>query len=235
MGGELHFSGVTQFKIVFLWEKSYSRRRESKNLWTLFKNCSLYQMRSGWLKGKRKVNELNKVPKARSHIVLCLFTLRVVVSGAPVWAADAPVKEGEAQGGSLTEVNKQLSNPISSLWSIAFQQNNYMLDMGAGQPDHWNSNLNFQPVLPVALTSNWNLMTRPVMTLFYSVPHPDPHQPGDIDRTTGFGDTVLMEMFSPSQKLVGNWLLGLGPTFIFLTASSDYTGQGKWRLGRLDF
>jgi hypothetical protein len=131
----------------------------------------------------------------------------------------------------LTEINKKLTNPVSDLWSIAFQQNNYMLDMGAGQPDHWNSNLNFQPVLPVALTSNWNLITRPVMTLFNSVPHPDPHNPADIERTTGFGDTVLMELVSASPKLVGNWLLGLGPTFIFPTASSDYTGQGKWQVG----
>lgn len=122
-------------------------------------------------------------------------------------------------------------NPISSLWSIAFQQNNYMLDTGTGQPHHWNSNLNFQPVLPVALTSNWNLITRPVITLFNSVPHPAPHNPADIERTTGFGDTVLMELVSASPKLVGNWLLGVGPTFIFPTASSDSTGQGKWQVG----
>jgi len=162
---------------------------------------------------------------------LCLALVLVVTS---LWAADAPVTTSPSGGepeASLTEINKKLTNPVSDLWSIAFQQNNYMLDMGAGQPDHWNSNLNFQPVLPVALTGNWNLITRPVMTLFNSVPHPDPHNPADIERTTGFGDTVLMELVSPSSKLVGNWLLGVGPTFIFPTASSDYTGQGKWQAG----
>jgi hypothetical protein len=163
--------------------------------------------------------------------VLCLAVGLVATS---LWAADAPVTTAPSGGEpevSLTEINKKLTNPVSDLWSIAFQQNNYMLDMGAGQPDHWNSNLNFQPVLPVALTSNWNLITRPVITLFNSVPHPDPHNPADIERTTGFGDTVLMELVSASPKLVGNWLLGLGPTFIFPTASSDYTGQGKWQVG----
>jgi hypothetical protein len=161
----------------------------------------------------------------------CLALVLVVTS---LGAADAPVTTAPSRGepeASLTEINKKLTNPVSDLWSIAFQQNNYMLDMGAGQPDHWNSNLNFQPVLPVALTDNWNLITRPVMTLFNSVPHPDPHNPTDIERTTGFGDTVLMELVSPSPKLVGNWLLGVGPTFIFPTASSDYTGQGKWQVG----
>ncbi len=103
--------------------------------------------------------------------------------------------------------------------------------MGPGREEHWNSNLNFQPVLPVSLTEDWNMITRPVMTLFNSVPYLDPHHPGDIDRTMGFGDTILMVNFSPSRKLAGNWLLGLGPTFIFPTASSDYTGQGKWQVG----
>ena len=158
----------------------------------------------------------------------------MILLATPLRAADTPVTTAPSGGepeASLTEINKKLTNPVSDLWSIAFQQNNYMLDMGAGQPDHWNSNLNFQPVLPIALTSNWNLITRPVMTLFNSVPHPDPNNPADIGRTTGFGDTVLMELVSPSPKLVGNWLLGVGPTFIFPTASTTHTGQGKYQVG----
>jgi len=171
----------------------------------------------------------------KAKVLFALTCTVVLLFNVPLLAADssrtnAP-NEGEAGGKSLTELNKQLTNPISSLWSIAFQQNNYILDMGPGKTDRWNSNLNFQPVLPVALTKDWNLITRPVMTLFNSVPYPNPHDPSEIDRTTAFGDTVLMEMFSPSPNLVGNWLLGLGPTFIFPTASSDYTGQGKWQVG----
>ncbi len=170
----------------------------------------------------------------KKKFMLGALCLAVILFATSLWAADAPVttasSEGEP-GPDLTEINKKITNPVSDLWSIAFQQNNFMLDMGAGQPDHWNSNLNFQPVLPVALTSNWNLITRPVITLFNSVPHPDPNNPADIERTTGFGDTVLMELLSPSPKLAGKWLLGLGPTFIFPTASSDYTGQGKWQAG----
>jgi hypothetical protein len=170
----------------------------------------------------------------RNSLMVSLVCSVIILTAGPLWAADAPATTAPSGGeseASLTEINKKLTNPVSDLWSIAFQQNNYILDMGPGKIDHWNSSLNFQPVLPVALTSNWNLITRPVMTLFNSVPHPDPHNSTDIDRTTGFGDTVLMELVSPSPKLAGNWLLGLGPTFIFPTASSDYTGQGKWQVG----
>ena len=62
---------------------------------------------------------------------LCLALVLVVTS---LWAADAPLTTAPSGGEpevSLTEINKKLTNPVSDLWSIAFQQNNYMLDMGA--------------------------------------------------------------------------------------------------------
>jgi hypothetical protein len=174
--------------------------------------------------------------------VKMLFALTctvVLLFNVPLLAADssrtnAP-NEGEAGGKSLTEINKELTNPVSSIWSISFQQNNYLLDPGPGQSLRWNSNLQFQPVLPVGLTDSWNLITRPVIPLFVSQPHPGKYNPAEIERTTGFGDIVLLEMLSPSPKLVGNWLLGLGPTFIFPTASTDWTGQGKWQVGPAAF
>lgn len=136
-----------------------------------------------------------------------------------------------AQGESLTEVNRKLTNPVSDVWSISFQQNNYRISTISGHGDEWNSNLNLQPVLPVSLTENWNLITRPVLPLLVSQPHPSAPPGTGIQRTTGFGDTILMEMFAPNQKLTGNWLFGIGPTFIFPTASNDFTGQGKWQVG----
>jgi hypothetical protein len=152
---------------------------------------------------------------------MIFLALVFVLIRTPAWAADAPGTSASSAGQeeeSMTEVNKKLTNPVSSLWSITFQQNNYAIDMGPGRAAHWNSNLNFQPVLPVSLTDDWNIITRPVATLYNSVPHPDRNNPGDIDRTSTIGDTVLMELLSPSPKLAGNWLLGLGPTFIFPTA-----------------
>jgi len=133
---------------------------------------------------------------------------------------------------SVAELNKQLANPVSSIWSIAIQQNNYLIDPGPGEDLRWNSNLNFQPVMPVSITDDWNLITRPVITAFNSVPHPRENVfPIEWTRSETFGDSVLMELFSPSPKLAGKWLLGLGPTFIFPTANSKYTGQGRYQVG----
>jgi hypothetical protein len=100
---------------------------------------------------------------------------------------------------------------------------------------HWNSNLQFQPVTPIALTPNWNLITRPVIPLFTSVPYfqqePNSSSSEELRRSTAFGDTILMEQISPSPKVTGNWLFGVGPTFVFPTASDVQNGQGKWQAG----
>jgi len=123
---------------------------------------------------------------------------------------------------SASELNRQLTNPVSSIWSIANQFNNFELNNG-----HWNNNWNFQPVMPVSLTKGWNLITRPVMPFYNIVPHET--APGNFERATGLGDLALVELLSPAHS--GNWILGAGPTFIFPTATSPFTGQRKWQMG----
>src|SRR5262245_19428580 len=128
------------------------------------------------------------------------------------------------QGGaeSASELNRKLTNPVSDIWSIQSQFNNFELNNG-----HWNNNWLFQPVLPVSLTKDLNLITRPVMPLYNIVPHET--APNEFNRDAGLGDLALVELFSPANS--GNWVLGAGPTAIFPTATSHFTGQGKWQLG----
>ena len=161
------------------------------------------------------------------RLVIASVGAALMVIPVPGWTED------EAPAHSLNEVNKQLSNPVSSLWSITFQQNNFRVDPGPGEADRWSSNLLFQPVLPVAISPDWNLITRPVIPLFVSQPHPSPQpdDPSEIGRSTAFGDIALMQLVSPSSKLVGSWLLGVGPTWVFPSASSDFTGQGRYQVG----
>ena len=150
-------------------------------------------------------------------------------SNAPVQSLEQEINSEVAEAGngkaSLTEVNKELSNPISTIWALSFQQNTFWLN----KPERNVVNLLFQPVLPVSLTSNWNLITRPVIPVFNSTPYVS--KSGNLHRVTGFGDTVLVELLSPSSKLAGPWLLGAGPTFIFPTASNSRLGQNKWQIG----
>ena len=123
---------------------------------------------------------------------------------------------------SASELNRKLTNPVSSIWSISNQFNNFELNNG-----QWSNNWNFQPVMPVSLTKDLNLITRPVMPFYNIVPHET--SPGDFARDAGLGDLTLLELFSPANS--GNWVLGAGPTAIFPTATSHFTGEGKWQLG----
>jgi len=151
-----------------------------------------------------------------------LTTRRVAqTSGAPA-PAGGTAAEPEEPEDSVSELNRKLTNPVSSLWSITNQFNNFKLANG-----RWNNNWNFQPVLPVSLTRDVNLITRPVMPFYNIVPHET--APGQFERTAGLGDLVLLELLSPAHS--GHWVLGAGPTFIFPTATSTFTGQGKVQVG----
>ncbi len=149
---------------------------------------------------------------------LVLFTLLGFLH-APSAAAQT------ADSQSLDEVNKELSNPISSVWALQLQENTYWLN----KPDRNVVNLQFQPVLPLALSDDWNLITRPVFQVMNSTPYVN--ESFHLHRVTGFGDTILATLLSPSPKLAGPWLLGAGPSFIFPTATNSRLGQNKWQLG----
>jgi hypothetical protein len=156
-------------------------------------------------------------------------SMQGVASSAPGTNLEKEIDSEVASAGngktSLTEVNKELSNPISSIWALQFQQNTFWLN----KPERNVVNLLFQPVLPVSLTDDWNLITRPVIPVFNSTPYVN--RSANLHRVTGFGDTVLVELLSPSPRVAGPWLFGAGPTFIFPTASNSRLGQNKWQIG----
>ena len=140
-------------------------------------------------------------------------------------AAAATIDADMAEDKKADEINKQLSNPISSIWALQLQQNSYWLN----RPSRNVVNLQFQPVMPLSLTEDWNLITRPVFQVMNSTPYVN--ESGNLHRVTGFGDTILATLLSPSPELAGPWLFGAGPSFIFPSASNARLGQHKWQIG----
>src|SRR5881398_4270586 len=108
----------------------------------------------------------------------------------------------EADTDEADKLAKQLVNPISSLISVPFQANE---DFGYG-PSHngYKFTLNIQPVIPISLTKNWNLILRtifPIVSqhdLFYveNVPKNSPLQPQNRSQD-GLSDTTQSFFFSP--------------------------------------
>ncbi len=170
---------------------------------------------------------------ARIVVLIGLLGVLVVANAsAQTMQNPPPVDESNLPDNqkSETEVNKELSNPISSIWALQLQENTFFIHPGIEDKSSRNSvNVQFQPVLPLALTNDWNLITRPVLQVVNSVPVPT--RTGRIYQATGFGDTILATLLSPSPRLAGPWLVGAGPTFIFPTATTTNVGQKKWQLG----
>jgi hypothetical protein len=147
---------------------------------------------------------------------------------ATAWAQETPPPETSSPM-AANELAKEISNPVTSLWQLQFQFNNMKLEGGNSFPtdEAWTNRLYFQPIMPVSLTKSINLVTRPVITVYNRVPVPT--GPDSYEQETDFGDMIMANVLSPAG--FEPWIFGIGPTWIFPTAGSDYAGQGKWQVG----
>ena len=128
----------------------------------------------------------------------------------------------EAGGDQAAELAKQLQNPVASLISVPFQ-NNFEFNLGPND-DGFKYTLNFQPVIPVSLGKDFNLIVRTIVPFIYQ----DDVIPGTSQ--AGLGDTTQSFFFSP-KKPVGGLILGFGPVLLYPTGTNDFLGSEKWGAG----
>lgn len=128
-----------------------------------------------------------------------------------------------AQEKSDDELVKELANPISSLISVPFQ-NNFEFNLGPNN-DGFKYTLNFQPVIPLSLTKDWNVIIRTIVPIIdqSDVIAPNTSQGGLSDTTQSF-------FFSPKKPVAG-MIIGAGPVFLYPSATDDLLGSEKWGAG----
>ena len=120
------------------------------------------------------------------------------------------------------ELAKQLQNPVASLISIPFQSN---FEFNLGPNDNgFRYTLNFQPVIPVSLSKELNLIVRTIVPFISQ----EDVIPGTSQ--TGLGDTTQSFFLSPKQP-VGGLILGFGPVLLYPTGTNDFLGSEKWGAG----
>jgi hypothetical protein len=85
--------------------------------------------------------------------------------------------------------------------------------------------MNIQPVLPFAISDNWNLITRTIMPV---ISQPDFYTGGQ-GRVNGLGDTTFTAFFSPSKVSKLTW--GVGPVLVIPTNTDDTLGGDTWSTG----
>jgi len=140
-------------------------------------------------------------------------------------AVESPDAAAEAD-----QLAKQLANPISSLISVPFQANE---DWGFGPTGKgYKFTLNIQPVVPISISKDWNLIVRTILPVIYMEALDNrTNAPSSLRQShSGLGDTTQSFFLSPKNP-VGGWILGIGPVGYYPTATEEELGGGKWGAG----
>ena len=119
--------------------------------------------------------------RVTTRINVPVWWLITVLMTAPLCAAEE----------SASELAKKTQNPVADLISVPFQNN---FNLSAGPNDATIYVLNVQPVIPLKLTEDWNLITRTIMPI---INQPSLF-PGD-DSAFGLGDLNPKFFLSPAK------------------------------------
>ncbi len=159
---------------------------------------------------------------ARSFVSLRLAAIVAVAwlaGSATVTAQTAP--DAPAAPASDADLAQQLNNPLANLVAIPFQFN---WDQPVGPDEDARFVLNLQPVIPIALNDDWNLIARWIMPYVAQ-----PRLSESAVPTSGLSDIVASAFISPSRP--GKIIWGLGPAFVLPTTSDPLLGSAKWAIG----
>ena len=121
------------------------------------------------------------------------------------------------------QLAKQLSNPVAALISVPLQLN-YDEGYGAGgggDGERWT--LNVQPVVPISLNADWNVISRTILPVI------DQDIGGSSE--SGIGDITQSFFFSRKKPTASGWIIGVGPALLLPTASEDVLGTEQWAVG----
>src|SRR5271166_624720 len=143
-------------------------------------------------------------------VILLIFAL---------FSANAAESDNDSK--TTEELAKESQNPIANLISVPFQ-NNFNFGIGPNDVTQWI--LNVQPVIPITLNKDWNLITRTIMPIINQ-----PSPASGIESAFGLGDINPTVFLSPKNS--GKLIWGVGPTMTFPTASDSLLGNGKWSAG----
>lgn len=115
------------------------------------------------------------------------------------------------------DLAKSVHNPFEDFVKVAIQATT---GFNVGYRHDAGEAVNIQPLIPVRLNAQWDLMVRPSLTVGY-LPTPN----------SQFGLTDLQTSFFLTPESANEWIWGIGPILQAPTASSTDLGSGKWAAG----
>ena len=168
------------------------------------------------------------IANSRTHSLAALAAA-CLLACAPAQAQQGPVASSAAAkpaddtaGESDTDLAKKLQNPIGDLYSFPFQSNT---NFGVGPHPGTQEILNIQPVIPIHVNDDWNVITRTILPVVWNPDlSPLPSVP------VGTGPTDFSAFLSPKNPTNG-WLWGAGPIIQIPTVSGPGIGSNVWGAG----
>lgn len=125
-----------------------------------------------------------------------------------------------AEDKDADELAKALSNPVAALISVPFQ---YNYDATYGKNGERNT-LNVQPVIPVSISEDWNLISRTIVPVIAQ------HDLVPGRNQFGLGDVVQSVFFSPKEPSASGLIWGVGPVAMVPTGTDDLSAD-TWAVG----
>jgi hypothetical protein len=172
--------------------------------------------------GNRKALPMrHSIALAVGRLALSVLSVGAFAQSAP--PTPAPAVDVEDQGSDINEdataLAKKLQNPIGNLYNFPFQKN---INFNTGPHDGTQDILNVQPVIPIHVNADWNVITRTILPLVWQ-PSLQPAQTVPF----GTGPTTFSAFLSPSNPTNG-WLWGVGPVIQVPTISNKTLGSPVW-------
>ena len=150
------------------------------------------------------------------------LALSFLPAGAGAQSPASPSSAAADVAPDESALAKKIQNPIGDTYSLPFQNNT---NFNYGPNKGTQNNLNIQPVIPIHITPDWNVIVRTILPLVWQ-PSTQPAQSVPF----GTGATVLSTFLSPAKPIDG-WLWGAGPVFQVPTISSATLGSNVWGAG----
>ena len=168
----------------------------------------------------------------RARISFCALAGASLLACAPAYAEQAGPDPDQPTGARVdhdtvgkaneSDIAKESENPVGNLTILPFE--NYT-NFQVGPNKGTQNILEFEPVLPIHLNEDWNLINRAVIPVVWNPDlSPFPSVPQAIA-------PVDYEGFLSNRNPVDGWTFGAGPIIQLPTATSPTVGSSVWGAG----